>query len=49
MQFAREKGYVLILDATNLDSFFYPVEKEQDVTQGFIKYYNENFSNTKPQ
>jgi len=49
MQFAKEKGYALILDGTKLDMFHYPIEKEQDVTQEFIKYYNENFSNTKPQ
>jgi Skp family chaperone for outer membrane proteins len=49
MQFSREKGYAVIFDATNLDSCFFFVGDRQDVTREFIKYYNENFGNTKPQ
>jgi Skp family chaperone for outer membrane proteins len=49
-QFAKEKGYDMILDATKLNNC-YPswCDTSLDVTQDFIKYYNENFGNTKSQ
>jgi len=50
-QFAKEKGYAVILDISKERGTFFLVAKDEssDVTEEFIKYYNNNFAKTKTQ
>lgn len=49
-QFAKEKGYAFILDFSKLPTSFISAKPDNDdVTEEFIKFYNENFGNTKSQ
>ncbi|HEX8286540.1 MAG TPA: hypothetical protein VF556_01005 [Pyrinomonadaceae bacterium] len=48
--FAKEKGYLFILDISKLDeSFILTKSDNADVTEEFIKYYKGNFAKTKSQ
>jgi Skp family chaperone for outer membrane proteins len=48
--FAKEKGYVLILDGSKFkDGIILANPEHDDLTAEFIKYYNENFVKTKTQ
>ena len=51
-KFRREKGYAAILDTAKTgaaDSYMTVDETSVDVTDEFIRYYNENFEKTKQQ
>lgn len=49
-QFAKEKGYALILDASQKDSLLcQPVDGFVEATNEFTKYYNESFGKVKSQ
>ena len=48
--FAKEKGYILILDSAKLnDGIILEYSELNDLTAEFIKYYNENFAKSKSQ
>ncbi len=48
-QFAKEKGYVMVLDSSK-DNASVIIEGETDeITKEFIKYYSENFTKSKSQ
>lgn len=48
--FAKEKGYLFILDTSKLDESFILTKSENaDVTEEFIKYYKRNFVKAKVQ
>jgi Skp family chaperone for outer membrane proteins len=46
-QFAKEKGYVIILDKSKDNSSVIIEGETFDVTEDFIKYYNENYNKLK--
>jgi hypothetical protein len=48
-QFAKEKGYLFILESSKDTSFIIIEGETDDVTEEFIKYYNENFAKTETQ
>jgi len=43
-QFAKEKGYTHILDASKLGDALIVCDDEAYITKEFIKYYNENYT-----